>query len=104
MPPSLQETEVLPTHKNIRESEKIVGKGYTDVFRWVRPYVGKTESGEASPTREQHSVGNASPDVVFPDDVDGVKNTSLDTLFGDETVGVENASPDVIFINSYGSV
>ena len=39
---SLQETGVLPAHKNVEESEKIVGKGYADVFCYVRPYVGKT--------------------------------------------------------------
>ena len=73
---SLQETGILPTHKNIRKSEKIVRKGYANVFYGVELYVGKTESGEAFPTREQHGVGNASPDVV-----DGVRNTSSDVIF-----------------------
>ncbi|KAA0060536.1 hypothetical protein E5676_scaffold420G00470 [Cucumis melo var. makuwa] len=88
-------------HKNVGESENIVRKGYTDVFRSVGPPVRKSESGEAFLTREQHGIGNASPDVVFPD---AVENTSLDVVFGNETTGVGKSSPDVVFFDSYRSV
>ncbi|KAA0063199.1 hypothetical protein E5676_scaffold2774G00090 [Cucumis melo var. makuwa] len=84
---SLQETGVLPTHK-------IVEKGYADIFCGVGPYVGKTESKEAFPTLEQHGIGNAYPDVVFPDDADGVENTSPNPVYCDRTAGVRNVTPD----------
>ena len=95
---------VLLTYKNIGESEKIVGKGYVDVFHGVEPHVGKSESGEAFPTSDQHNVENASLDVVFVDAVNGVGNTSLDTVFGDETTDVGKSFPDVVFVDSFRSV
>ena len=63
---SLQETGVLPTHKNVGKNEKYVGKRYVDVFHGV----GRTESGEAFPTPYLHSVGNS-----------GVENASSPTFF-----------------------
>ncbi|KAA0055548.1 hypothetical protein E6C27_scaffold222G00210 [Cucumis melo var. makuwa] len=92
-------------HKNVGESEKIVGKGYADIFRGVGSHVGKSELGEAFLTRDQHGVGNASSDVVFLDVIDDVKiNTSPDAIFGDEITSIGKSSPDVVFSDSYRSI
>ena len=47
------------------------------IFCGAGPHVKKSESGEAFPMRDQHGVGNASPDVVFLDAIDDVVYTSV---------------------------
>ncbi|KAA0045228.1 hypothetical protein E5676_scaffold1493G00620 [Cucumis melo var. makuwa] len=54
---TLQETGVLPTHENVKENKKYVGKEYANVFHDV----GRTESGEAFLTSYQDGVGMPLP-------------------------------------------
>ena len=80
---TLQEMEVLLTHKNVRKSEKNVGKGYADVFHDIGNNVGKSESRKAFPTAYQHGVGNASPDAVTCVGQSGVGSSSPDGPYAD---------------------
>ncbi|KAA0057676.1 hypothetical protein E5676_scaffold970G00100 [Cucumis melo var. makuwa] len=89
---ALQETGVLLTHYNVGESEKNVQKGYVDVLSGVEPHVKRSESEEVFPTHDQNNVGNASPDVVFPDEVYSIEDTSPDAIFGDEITSIERSS------------
>ncbi|KAA0047052.1 hypothetical protein E6C27_scaffold466G00040 [Cucumis melo var. makuwa] len=80
---TLQETGILPTHKNVGKSEKNVEKGYVDVFHDVGNNVERNESGEAFPMAYQHGVGNASPDVVTCVGQSGVGSSSPDGPYVD---------------------
>ncbi|KAA0045130.1 hypothetical protein E5676_scaffold500G001190 [Cucumis melo var. makuwa] len=79
---------VIPTHKNVGESEKYVGKGYADVFHDVGNNVGRNESGEVFPTSYQHGVRTASPDAVTCVDHSGVGSSSSNGPYADARYGV----------------
>ena len=89
---SLQETGVLPTHKNVGENEIYVGKGYADVFHGIENNV-RWGIPDAVPTRR----GTASRDALTCVGHSGVESSSPDEPYADARRGIGNAS-FVIFL------